>query len=109
MNRVTLVVIDFNAKPYGRYPDDGNGCGEYYRDQVLVPALKLHDSVHVVLDGYNRYGRSFLDEAFGGLIRESGFSGNEIKKKLTYSHELVPSIIKVIDERIDAAIMDTEK
>lgn len=108
MSNIKLTVIDFNKKPYGRYPEDGDGCGQYYREKILEPALREYDKVNVILDGYNRYGRSFLDEAFGGLIRESGFTGSEIKSKLTYSHSLVPSIIKVIDERIDAAIRDTK-
>ncbi|MEC8324948.1 MAG: STAS-like domain-containing protein [Pseudomonadota bacterium] len=107
MSKVELKVVDFNAKPYGRYPEDGDGCGQYYREKVLAPALKENEKVHVILDGYNRYGRSFLDEAFGGLIRESGFTADDIKNKLSYSHNLVPSILKVIDERIEAAISDT--
>lgn len=106
MSNIELTVIKFNPRPYGRYPEDGEGCGQYYREKVLAPALREHNKVHVVLDGYNRYGRSFLDEAFGGLIRESNFTAVDIKNKLTYSHNLVPSIIKVIDERIDAAIRD---
>ncbi len=100
------VVNDFNPKPYGRYPADGDGCGEYFREKFLAPALNNFDVVQVDLTGYNRYGRSFLDEAFGGLIRESGFTGEEIKTKLTFTHDLVTSIEEVIQSRIDAAISD---
>lgn len=103
------VVKDFNRRPYGRYPSDGDGCGQFFRENILVGALKAHEKVHVDLTGYNRYGRSFLDEAFGGLIRESGFSGSEVKSKLTYSHDLVKSIESLIDERIEAAIRDCEQ
>lgn len=103
------VVKDFNKKPYGRYPEDGDGCGVNFRRQKLVPALKSHDQVHVTLDGYNRYGRSFLDEAFGGLIREEGFTLEELKVKLTYSHSLVRSIEAVIAERLEAAQQDVIK
>lgn len=102
------VVKDFNSKPYGRYPDDGPGCGQDFRDEILAPALRENEKVHVILDGYNRYGRSFLDEAFGGLIRESGFTGSQIKEKLTYTHSLVKSIEQVIEDRINAAIRDCE-
>lgn len=97
------VVRDFSKKPYGRYPLDGDGCGEYFRKNVLVPALRNHEKVHVVLDGYNRYGRSFLDEAFGGLIREENFTWEELNNRLTYSHSLVKSIELLIAERLDAA------
>lgn len=97
------VVRDFSKKPYGRYPLDGDGCGEYFRKRILVPALRSHDKVHVVLDGYNRYGRSFLDEAFGGLIREENFTWEELNCKLSYSHSLVKSIELLITERLEAA------
>lgn len=106
---VINVVKDFNRKPYGRYPDDGDGCGEFFRTKVLVPALRQFGEVHVVLDGYNRYGRSFLDEAFGGLIREEGFSFEELKVKLTYTHSLVKSIEALIAERLEAAHNDVLK
>ncbi|MFT4929850.1 MAG: hypothetical protein ACI8WB_005985 [Phenylobacterium sp.] len=106
MKTIELKVVEFDPKPYGRYPDDGEGCGQNYREKILAPALRQHDKVHVDLTGYNRYGRSFLDEAFGGLIRESHFSGDEVNNKLTYSHDLLQSLITVIDDRIDAAIRD---
>jgi hypothetical protein len=109
MSSIRIKVVEtFNPKPYGRYPEDGDGCGQYFRENQLAPALREFDHVHVDLSGYNRYGRSFLDEAFGGLIRESGFSADEIANKLTYSHDLVVSILNVIDDRIEAAIRDTK-
>ncbi|WP_010490792.1 STAS-like domain-containing protein [Pseudomonas sp. S9] len=97
------VVKDFSKKPYGRYPDDGDGCGQYFREIWLAPKLREYDYVHVDLDGYNRYGRSFLDEAFGGLIRDEEFTWEELQERLTYSHSLVKSIEALIKDRIDAA------
>ncbi|WP_440778716.1 STAS-like domain-containing protein [Pseudomonas syringae] len=97
------VVTDFSKRPYGRYPEDGFGCGQYFRKQLLVPALEQYDHVHVVLDGYNRYGRSFLDEAFGGLIREEGFSWEDLQQKLSYTHSKVKSIESLIADRMEAA------
>jgi len=101
--KTITVVKDFNPRPYGRYNSDGPGNGSKFRDDVLAPALRKYDHVHVDLTGYNRYGRSFLDEAFGGLIRESKFTYEEVKKKLTYSHDLIKSINPIIDERIESA------
>ena len=107
MNKKTIVIVDdFDPHPYGRTPEDGESSGEKFREELLAPALKHYEYVHVDLTGYNRYGRSFLDEAFGGLIRESHFSGDEIHRKLTYTHDLLESLIIVIDERIEAAIKD---
>ncbi|MDI3399624.1 STAS-like domain-containing protein [Pseudomonas sp. V88_4] len=96
------VVKDFSKKPYGRYPNEGD-CGQTFRQEKLAPALREYDKVHVILDGYNRYGRSFLDEAFGGLIREEGFKWADLKERLTYSHSQVKSIETLIEERLEAA------
>lgn len=100
---VITVVKDFNKRPYGRYREDGDGSGAAFRKDCLAPALREHGRVLVVLDGYNRYGRSFLDEAFGGLIREEGFTWEYLKEHLSYKHSLVKSIEAVIKERIEAA------
>lgn len=109
MSELTInIVKDFNKKPYGRYPEDGPGCGQFFRENVLAPALRHNEKVHVVLDGYNRYGRSFLDEAFGGLIREEGFKWSDLKNRLTYTHSLVKSIEFLIAERLEAARRATE-
>lgn len=98
------LVNDFSKSPYGRESDlDGSASGETFRKNLLAPALRDYSKVHVNLDGYNRYGRSFLDEAFGGLIRDSGFTPSFIRAHLTYSHSTVKSIITVINERIEAA------
>lgn len=104
-----IIVEKFNPTPYGRTIDiDGDTSGEAFRRRVLVPALKEHGKVHVILDGYNRYGRSFLDEAFGGLIREEGFTAKDLEERLTYTHSLVKSIEEIIADRISAAARDME-
>ena len=104
---IVSVVKDFHPQPYGRYDNDSPGCeetsGQTFRRNILVPALREFDYVKVDLTGYNRYGRSFLDEAFGGLIREEGFSGEDLRNKLTWVHEEVKSIESVIKERLIAA------
>ncbi|EKN6273825.1 STAS-like domain-containing protein [Yersinia intermedia] len=103
------LITEFNAKPYGRYPiPDGDGCGENFR-KMLVDYLNKYERVHVELTGYNRYGRSFIDEAFGGLIRVSGFSLSELKNRLTYSHKDIKSIEVLIKERMEKAANDTAK
>lgn len=107
MSKVLNIVKEFGPRPYGRYPADGDFCGEIFRQRLLAPRLReaigADDVLVVTLDGYNRYGRSFLDEAFGGLIREEGFTLEQLKKHLQYKHELVKSIPMLIEERIIAA------
>ncbi|AAW86535.1 hypothetical protein VF_2040 [Aliivibrio fischeri ES114] len=101
------VTTEFHPRPKGRYAKDAPGCekssGEVFRKQCLVPALREFDSVLVDLTGYNRYGRSFLDEAFGGLISREHFTKAELDKKLTVKHDDVESFISIINERIISA------
>jgi hypothetical protein len=84
MNSKTIVIAkDYSDTPAGRYKTDGNYTGERFRDELLYPALQNNDLVIVNLDGALGYGSSFLEEAFGGLIREKGMTLPEIKSKLT--------------------------
>lgn len=114
-SKKTIVIIDeFSKKPYGRYtrelqPGEEDTTGERFRKDFLAPALRKYDHVHVDLTGYNRYGPSFIDEAFGGLIYSKEFSSKEILNKLTYEHKDLPSIEVMIADRINNAIQYEEK
>ena len=85
MARISLAE-DFSPFPAGRYhPDDGPYTGQRFREERLVPALgKLGEAerLEVVFDGVEGCGSSFLDEAFGGLVRDAGFSKAFLKKHL---------------------------
>ncbi|MEL7291528.1 MAG: STAS-like domain-containing protein [Pseudomonadota bacterium] len=105
--KIITVIKDFHPKPYGRYIEDCPDCnetsGQVFRDKHLAPALRDFDKVIVNLTGYNRYGRSFLDESFGGLIRKCGFTKEQLDQKLVYVHDDLTSVIAIIDERIQKA------
>lgn len=75
------VAEDFSPFPAGRFRDDGPFPGEVFRDEKLIPALNGNDEVIVNLDGTAGYGSSFLEEAFGGLIR-CGFTKGDLEKRL---------------------------
>jgi hypothetical protein len=76
------IAKEFSEVPSGRFLEDGPYSGELFRDTLLVPVLKEFDSVTVELDGVEGYGSSFLEEAFGGLIRLCIFNKQEIGEKL---------------------------
>ncbi|PPK51247.1 STAS-like domain-containing protein [Marinobacter persicus] len=95
-----VVVRDFSTRPYGRYYKDGDRSGAKFRDEFLLPALQNNDHVTVDLTGYNLYGRSFIDEAFGGLIREGGYSLSDLQDKLTIRHDDVPPVVALAWSRI---------
>lgn len=76
------VASDFSPFPAGRFREDGPASGEAFRVDILVPALRHHEVVCVHLDEAEGYGSSFLDEAFGGLVRNEGFLAGDLRKKL---------------------------
>ena len=64
------IARDFSKYPAGRFRTDGKTSGEAFRDDLLVPALRGGSRVVVVFDGVAGFGSSFLEEAFGGLVRD---------------------------------------
>jgi hypothetical protein len=64
-----VVTRDFASQVAGRYRKDGPHSAEALREDILAPALRLHDRIRVVIDG-PAYSMSFLEEAFGGLVRQ---------------------------------------
>ncbi len=76
------IARQFSRTPAGRHRKDGPFSGEQFRDDVLVPALKS-GAVEVVLAGAAGYPSSFLEEAFGGLIRVAHFDIKDLKEKLS--------------------------
>lgn len=79
--KLISIANDFSPFPAGRYRTDGPYPGEAFREDLLVPALKTFGEVTVDLDGTNGFGSSFLEEAFGGLVRQ-GFSLDKLKQSL---------------------------
>ena len=73
---------EFSDVPAGRFPEDGEFNGEKFRKTVLVPALNKGGNVEVILDNTEGFGSSFLEEAFGGLIRKEGFAKHDILLRL---------------------------
>lgn len=83
MSTKISIASQFSRNPAGRYRSDGPFPGERFRDELLVPALRRDDEIVIVdLDGTSGYGSSFLEEAFGGLVR-LGFAPSELHKRLS--------------------------
>ncbi|OEY71751.1 STAS-like domain-containing protein [Salegentibacter salarius] len=80
------VAKDFSPFPGSRYEKEGENSGEKFRRDFLAPAFKKaideDKKVLVDLDGTAGYGTSFLEEIFGGLVRDNDFDYKEIKKRL---------------------------
>lgn len=82
--KVIDIAKDFTRYPAGRLKTDGPYSGEAFRQNVLVPALKARTPVIVALDGPLGYGSSFLEEAFGGLVRVEGFTPEQVLTLLEF-------------------------
>jgi len=83
MEMVRIAVAkDFNRFPGGRHPRHGPGNGEEFRDKFLLPPLRKGEKVVVLFDDAAGFPASFLEEAFGGLVR-AGFSSDELNNLLT--------------------------
>ena len=69
------IAKDFTIHPGPRFPGQGKGSGEVFREKHLKPkfqeALAAGEKLLVELDGVEfGYPTSFLEEAFGGLARQ---------------------------------------
>lgn len=88
---VIEVGKDFSRTPGGRYINDGPDSGQLFRDRFLVPELRKsierNEKLTVVLDGPRGYLSSFLEEAFGGLIRHRLFDKAQLKVWLDIKFE----------------------
>ena len=82
--RKISIAKDFSEYPAGRYLADGPWSGEKFRNDLLAPAMEdeNHEKVEVDFDDVAGFGSSFLEEAFGGLIREVGIDKATIDQKL---------------------------
>lgn len=80
-NTMISILKNFSENPAGRYVTDGPNSGERFREELLLPALRSSSKVVVDLDGALGFGSSFLEEAFGGLVR-AGIKASELHSRL---------------------------
>lgn len=77
------IATDFSRHPKGRFhPADGDTSGERFRNDYLEPILAQGEgTIEIDLDDAAGFPSSFLEEAFGGLVR-LGYSVEILKKRL---------------------------
>lgn len=80
------IAREYSRCPGARYESEGDYSGARFREEFLLPKLKeaIETGVvlEVVLDGSAGYSTAFIEESFGGLIREDGLSLQEVKDHL---------------------------
>ncbi|MFC7047976.1 STAS-like domain-containing protein [Emcibacter nanhaiensis] len=83
-NNTKLISIknDFSIAPGGRLRSDGPDSGEEFREDLLEPLVQEYEKLKIDLDGVEGYGSSFLEEAFGGLVRANILPYETIKNRI---------------------------
>jgi len=68
------ILKDFAESTGGRLRKNGKNSGEAFREDILLPkvkeAINKNIKIYIDLDGGYGHGSSFLEEAFGGMIRK---------------------------------------
>ena len=101
MNKIK-ICDDFTDAPGGRYITEGECSGEEFRDSILwnrlCEAEKKGIKLDIDFDGCYGFGTSFLEEAFGGLVRKYKKRGvlNLINIISTEDDTIAPLIEKYI-------------
>ena len=94
--KVLDLKDDFGPHCVGRYPSSGPQCGENLRNLIM---LKLADGDDLIINVNAYVHASFLEEAFGGLIR-AGLSYEDFDSRV---------FIRTDDDRLKKEILDYVK
>jgi hypothetical protein len=100
--KVFNVAKEFSKTPFGRYSTDSEYSAEHFRDSLLIPLFTDGKDEPITIDFSGiamGLGSSFLEEAFGGMVRK-GIDADLIKNRLIIKSKLPiyeAQILKFID------------
>ena len=101
------IASDFTTAPGPRKVSEGRFSGEQFRKEILLPklreALDMRCLLTVDLDGTSGYGTSFLEESFGGLIRDDNLSLTTLDTALEFVSHEEPDLLTEIREYMEDA------
>ncbi|QCE34621.1 DUF4325 domain-containing protein [Acetobacteraceae bacterium] len=83
MNTIRISK-DFAPRTGARFKRLGPHSGEEFQNLLLkrLASATANDPLYVYIDGKNGYFSSFLEEAFGGLVRTNKITPADLEKKL---------------------------
>lgn len=99
-----IYLKAFSRYPAGRYLSDGPFSGEKFLNDCLLPYINREEKLQIDFDGVRGCGSSFLEEAFGGLVRKVN-KKNYVSKKLAFVSKEDPFLIS----EVESYIRDAEK
>lgn len=107
-SRIGLISVarDLSRTPGPRFVHQGPFSGEAFRSK-LAELLRSCDRVEVDLDGTVGYGSSFIDEAFGGLVRNAaqfGLDQASLPGRVSFKSETDPSYAEEATRAMDEAL-----
>jgi hypothetical protein len=99
------LVEDFSRTPVGRFRTDGPDSGERFREDFLRPAIATGDPVEIDIDGVAGLPPSFLEEAFGGMVRKGHLSRTDMHRliKVRYANRELERYERSIWRYVDQA------
>jgi len=110
---IVNVGRDFSKTPGPRYEKEGDFAGELFRKTILFPKYEEAESndlpLVVDLDGTAGFGTSFLEEAFGGLIRENNVPLAKLKSRMTVKSDEEPDLLEEVESYMTRAEAERQK
>lgn len=103
VERVFSIAKDFSPNPGPRHKWQGPNSGESLRPKLKKLLAESKGTITVVLDGTRGMGSSFLDEAFGGLIRYEGCRQNDLESRFYFVSHTDPSYVRTIRDSFNRA------
>ena len=110
------VGADFSIAPYGGRRQDSDYSGERFREEFLKPIFtepgKYSRPVTIILDTAEAYSAAFLQEAFGGLVREGYATPDEFNadvKLVIKERQGFGVYVRVIDRFLAEAAEERSK
>ena len=97
------IARDFTRFPGPRFKHQGAFSGEALSKKLAKLLRNDPSSYRINLDGTTGIGSSFLDQAFGGLVSDHGFSPSELERRLSFVSEIDPSYEITIRNAISKA------
>lgn len=112
-DQILSIAETFSAYPAGRTAADGPDNGKRFREEILCPELKraIAESrqLIVTLDGLKVCGSSFLEEAFGGLVR-TGYRADSMRSlKIITTKAHLERYRRSIGGHIRNALLESDK
>lgn len=102
------ICKEYTDTPGGRYKEQGDFSGQDFRETILEPkyldAIAKNEKLQIDLDGGYGYGSSFLEEAFGGLIRNLKENYKQALEIIEIKSDDEPRLIEDIKRYIEEAI-----